>query len=144
MVHTIQWLFKNESSPHFFVNFQCFKMLVSTPHNTPLIVGDRHNNCEDPITWTLVIRKTKCHLVRFFLTHPLTCHIIMYFKYTTKVKCCWTSQLYEGLYNLGFTRQKTYKRKSLNAKMCFLDQEPLWLCKKIIYSWSLHHILVFI
>jgi hypothetical protein len=34
-------------------------------------MGGRHQNFEDPITWTQDIRKTKFHLVRFFLTHPL-------------------------------------------------------------------------
>ena len=48
-----------------------FKILVSTPHNTPLIMGDRHKNVEDPMTWTRDIRKTKFHLVSFFFTHPL-------------------------------------------------------------------------
>ena len=43
-----------------------FKMLVSIPHNTPLIMEDRHNNFEDPITWTQEISKTKFDLLGFF------------------------------------------------------------------------------
>jgi hypothetical protein len=38
--------------------------LVSTPHNTPLIMGDRRKNFEDPITQTQDIRKTKFDPVR--------------------------------------------------------------------------------
>ena len=34
-------------------------------------MGGRHQNFEDPMTWTQDIRKTKFHLVRFFFTHPL-------------------------------------------------------------------------
>ena len=34
-------------------------------------MGGRHQHFEDPITWTQDIRKTKFHLVSFFLTHPL-------------------------------------------------------------------------
>ena len=47
-----------------------FEILVSTPHNTPLIMGDRQQNFEDPITWTWDIRKTKFDLLVFF-EHPL-------------------------------------------------------------------------
>ena len=42
-----------------------FKILVSTPHNTPLIIGDRDKNFEDPITGTQDIRKTKFDLLGF-------------------------------------------------------------------------------
>ena len=55
-----------------------FKILVSTPHNTPLIMGDRHKNFEDPITWARDIRKTKFHLVRFFFTHPLSLYCLFF------------------------------------------------------------------
>jgi hypothetical protein len=36
---------------------------MSTPHNTPLIMGDRQRIFEDPITWTRVIRKTKFNVL---------------------------------------------------------------------------------
>jgi hypothetical protein len=32
-----------------------FKNVVSIPQNTPLIMGGRHQNVEDPITWTLTL-----------------------------------------------------------------------------------------
>ena len=34
-------------------------------------MGGRHQNFEDPITWTQDIRKTKCDLLGFFWDHPL-------------------------------------------------------------------------
>jgi hypothetical protein len=36
-----------------------FKTFVSTPHNTPLIMGERHKDFEDPSTCGQDIRKTK-------------------------------------------------------------------------------------
>jgi hypothetical protein len=39
------------------LGYRIFKMLVSTPHNTPLIMGDRNKNFEDSITQTRDIRK---------------------------------------------------------------------------------------
>jgi hypothetical protein len=39
---------------------------VSTPHNTPLIMGDRHQNFEDPSTGAQDIRKTKFDLLGLF------------------------------------------------------------------------------
>jgi hypothetical protein len=46
---------------------QIFNILVSTPHNTPLIMGDRDKNFEDPVPTTRVIRRTKYHLLGFYL-----------------------------------------------------------------------------
>ena len=43
-----------------------FKILVSTPHNTPLIMGDRHQNFEDSSTGAQDIKKTKFELLGFF------------------------------------------------------------------------------
>ena len=52
------------------LSYQIFKVLMSTPHNTPLIMGDRHKNFEDPITQTRDIRET--NLIReVFFSHPL-------------------------------------------------------------------------
>ena len=38
LAHPIPWSFEP----------QIFKILVSTPHNTPIIMGGRHKNFEDP------------------------------------------------------------------------------------------------
>ena len=46
---------------------QIFEILVSTPHNTPLIMGDRHKNFEDPMTTSRDIKKTNHHLLGFYL-----------------------------------------------------------------------------
>jgi hypothetical protein len=43
-----------------------FKILVYTPHNTHLIMWDRHKNVDDPTTQTQDIRKTKFDPGRFF------------------------------------------------------------------------------
>jgi hypothetical protein len=48
-----------------------FKIYVSIPHNTPLIMGDRQKNFEDPITCAQDIRKTKFDLLGLFLGNPL-------------------------------------------------------------------------
>jgi hypothetical protein len=45
-----------------------FKILVSTPYNTALIIRDRHKNFEDLIAWTRDIRKTKFDVSHFFGT----------------------------------------------------------------------------
>ena len=42
-----------------------FKMLVSTPHNIAIIMGDRQKNCEDPSTCGWDVRKTKSCERRF-------------------------------------------------------------------------------
>ena len=55
------------------------KKFVSTPHNTSLIMGDRHKNFEDPITWTWDIRKTKFDLFeqdRHTITGGAGCQIM--------------------------------------------------------------------
>jgi hypothetical protein len=46
-------------------------MLVYTPHNTPQIRGDSHNNFEDLSIWARDIRKTKFDLLGFFDEHIL-------------------------------------------------------------------------
>ena len=63
----IKFCFPYISSP----GDRIFKILVSTPYNTPLIIGDTYKNFEDPITWTRDIRKTKFDLLGFFMKHPL-------------------------------------------------------------------------
>ena len=52
-------------------------MLVTTLPNTPPFMRDRHEQFEDPMTWTQDIRKTKFNLVRFFFTHPLVLALTM-------------------------------------------------------------------
>ena len=46
--------------------------MVSTPYNTPLIMGDRHKNFEDPMPTRRDIKRTNYHPVGFYLiTHYL-------------------------------------------------------------------------
>jgi hypothetical protein len=78
MVGLWQFFFPYISAP----GARIFKIFVSTPHNTPLIMGDRHKNFEDPSTWSLGrdIRKTKFDLLGFF-EHPLV--LVSYLKHGT-------------------------------------------------------------
>ena len=51
-----------------------FKILLSTPHYYGGIIGGKHQNFEDPITWSRDISKTKFDLLGVFLDHPLDVH----------------------------------------------------------------------
>ena len=52
-----------------------FKILVPTPHNTPLIIGGRDKNFEDLMQSSQDIRKTRYGGSRFFLGTTLYIHI---------------------------------------------------------------------
>ena len=60
---------KNKKSQ--LIQHRIFKILVSTPHNSPLIMGVRHKNFEDPMLYELKYRVNKFLKLYIFLGHTL-------------------------------------------------------------------------
>ena len=50
-----------------------FKMFVSNPHNTLLIMGERDKNVDDPMLTSQDIKRTNCHLLGSYLITLYMC-----------------------------------------------------------------------
>ena len=67
-----------------------FKILVSTPHYQGVIMGGRHQNVEDPVTWSRDKRKDKFYPLGFdirlleFVCFTTLCHRLLREAFTRK------------------------------------------------------------
>ena len=81
-----------------------FKILVCTPHNTPLIMWGRHKNFKDSMYRNWDMGKTRIQMWGFFYQHPLrtTSSLFLFLSFPGEGEGGWNSwqSLQKGFHNM--------------------------------------------